>query len=202
MRNYYTLFIFALLLSVTSCNNKQKESTSQEGDANTIAMVDRTVDTISVLYYNYLIEPQTPIKPEDITLNVPQFEKDRKGVLDARIVDSVRIKDIKSRIDSLKPLQQSSPLDARLVAVIKYRDGSNDILCLGGQYVNEIFLNGVQQVVDNKLLFFLKNYIGFYPWMIGDDMFAMKELQDPSFAKSPFISTPYYEAYQAALAKR
>lgn len=198
MKNCCTLFIFALLLSVTGCNNKQKENTLTEE----VSKSDRRIDSISVLYYNYLVEPQTPVKAEDIKLNIPQFDKDRKGVLDAHISDSIRIKDIKSRIDSLRPARQPSPLDARLVAIINYKDGSEDILCLGGHYVNEIFLNGVQQEADNKLLFMLKNYIGFYPWMIGDDMFAMEELQDQSFAKAPFISTPYYETYQAALANR
>lgn len=202
MKNCYIPFIFILLLSITSCNSKGKENNAQVEETQSISKADRRIDSISVLYYNYLIEPQTPIKPQDIKLNIPQFDKDRKGVLDAHLVDSMRIKDIKSRIDSLKPAQQPSELDARLVAIIKYKDGSEDVLCLGGQYVNEIFLNGIQQEADNKLLFMLKNYIGFYPWMIGDDMFAMKELQDQSFAKAPFISTPYYETYQAALASR
>lgn len=202
MKNHYPLFIFVLLLSFTACNNKQKENAINEGRPEVTAKIDNRIDSISVLYYNYLVESQTPVKPEEIKLNIPQFDKDRKGVLDAHIVDSIKIEDIRSRIDSLKPAQSLSTLDARLVAVIKYKDGRKDILCLGGYQVNEIFLNGVQQETDNKLLFLLKNHIGFYPWMIGDDMFAMKELQDPSFAKAPFVSTPYYDAYQSALAKR
>ncbi len=202
MNNRCLLFIFVLFLSFTACNNKQKENATIGDKPEITDKTDNRIDSISVLYYNYLIKPQTPVKPEDIKLNIPQFDKDRKGVLDAYIVDSIRIEDIRSRIDSLKPARSSSPLDARLVAVIKYKDGRKVTLCFGGYRVNEIFLNGVQQETDNKLLFLLKNYIGFYPWMIGDDMFAMKELQDPSFAKAPFVSTSYYDAYQSALAKR
>lgn len=202
MKKYCILFIFALFVLFTGCNNKQKENTTDDNKESSIPKADSRIDSISVLFYNYLTEAETPVKIEDIKLNIPQFDKDRKGVLDAYIIDSSKIADIKSRIDSLKPTQQPLTLDARLVAVIKYKDGREDVLCLGGHYVNDIFLNGIQQETDNKLLFLLKNYIGFYPWMIGDDMFAMKELQDSSFPKAPFISSAYYDTYQSALAKR
>lgn len=202
MKNCYTLLIFALLLSIASCNNKPKENTQEEKQIDTVTKTNSSIDSISVLFYNYLADFKTPVKPENIKLNIPQFDKDRKGVLDAYIVDSMQIRSIKNRIDSLQPAQQALPLDARLVAVIKYNDGKNDTLTLGGYAVDQIYLNGVQQETDNKLLFILKNYIGFYPWMIGDDMFAMKELQDNSFPKAPFTSTAYYQAYQEALSKR
>lgn len=201
MKNCYIVSIFALLLFMAGCNNKPKENTQKE-DSEIAATANHSIDSISVLFYNYLIESQIPIKSEDIKLNIPQFDKDRKGVLDAQITDSSRIADIKNRIDSLQPARQATPLDARLVAVIKYNDGKTDTLILGGHAVNQIYFNGIQQQTDNKLLFMLKNYIGFYPWMIGDDMFVMKELQDNSFPKAPFISTDYYQAYQEALSKR
>lgn len=202
MKNCYILFIFALFLSISSCNNKSKENALKVEESEIVATTNRSIDSISVLFYNYLLESQTPIKSEDIKLNIPHFDKDRKGVLDAYIVDSTRIKDIKNRIDSLQPTNQTLPLDARLVAIIKYNDGKTDTLSIGGHSVNQIYLNGIQQQTDNQMLFLIKNYIGFYPWMIGDDMFAMKELQDNSFPKAPFISTTYYEAYQTALSKR
>ncbi len=198
MKNSYALFISILFLSIASCSNKQ-----QRDNTETAAKPNRSIASISVLYYNYLIEPATPVKPEDIKLNIPHFDIDRKGVLDAQIVDSLKINDIKIRIDSLRPAAQLLPLDARLVAVIKYTDGcKQDTLCLGGYSVSEIFWNGVRQKTDNRLIFLLKNYAGFYPWMIGDDMFVLKELQDPSFAKAPFASSFYYETYQKALASR
>lgn len=202
MKFHYFISVFILLLVATACGNKQKENLSKERETAEVTEIDNRIDSISVLYYNYLFDSATPIKPTEIQLDIPQFGTNRKGVLDALITDSARIRNIKIRLDSLKPLQQSSPLDARLVATIKYKDGRHDELCFGGKYLNEIFLNGIQLEADNQLLFILKNYIGFYPWMIGDDMFAMKELQDPSFPKAPFISTAYYANYQKALAEK
>lgn len=192
------LLIISILFAISSCNNKPKES-------NLIAepvVIDNRIDSITILYYNYLREPSTPIKVEDIKLDLPKFEIDRKGILDAHITDSMQITALTNKIDLLKPMKQSAPLDARLVATIKYKDGRTAQLCLGGKYVNEIFLDGTQQENNNELIFILKNYAGFYPWMIGDDMFAMKELQDNSFPKAPFSSTVHYNEYQKVLANR
>lgn len=201
MKTHSFIFISILLLAITSCNNKQKKDNAPQQETE-INKTDLSISNISVLYYNYIVESEAAISPNDVQLNIPQFEKDRKGVLDATINDSIKIGKLKSRIDSLRPTQQPSPIDARLVAIINYKNGAQDQLCIGGKYVNKIFLNGEEQETDNQLLFLLKNYIGFYPWMIGDDMFAMQELQDSSFPKGPFVSTPYYEAYQEALNKR
>ncbi|PXV69160.1 hypothetical protein CLV62_101429 [Dysgonomonas alginatilytica] len=201
MKTHSFIFISILLLAITSCNNKQKKDNAPQQETE-INKTDLSISNISVLYYNYIVESEAAISPNDIQLDLPQFEKDRKGVLDATIDDSIKIGKLKSRIDSLRPAQQPSPIDARLVAIINYTNGIQDQLCIGGKYVNKIFLNGAEQETDNQLLFLLKNYIGFYPWMIGDDMFAMQELQDASFPKGPFVSTPYYEAYQEALNKR
>lgn len=202
MKKYIPLLIFLLLLSVAGCKNTKPENSDDNAKRQTIVNSDRSINQISVLFYNYLIDWQPPIKPEDIKLSIPDFAKDPKGVLDADITDSVRIANLKKQIDLLTPSQNSSPLNARVVALIRYTDGSQDQLCLGGTYVNEIFVNGIMQETNNELLFLLKNYIGFYPWIIGDDMFKMQELQDNSFAKMPYLSTPYYERYQAALAKK
>lgn len=201
MKTLHLIFITLFLLAVTSCNNKQKESNTVEPETETVEPKGN-ISSISVLYYNYIVEAEAAVNPNDIQLNIPQFDKDRKGVLDATINDSIRISKLKSRIDSLHATPQPSPIDARLVAIINYENGAQDQLCVGGKYVNKIFLNGVEQQTDNQLLFLLKNYSGFYPWMIGDDMYAMQELQDASFSKGPFISTPYYEAYQTALNNR
>lgn len=199
MKKQYILFVLVLLFATTGCHKGQKENTPQTETV--VSKANRKIGSISVLYYNYLVETETPILPDDIRLSVPRFEENSKGVLDANIDDSVKIKSLANRINLLQAAPQPSPTDARLVAVICYDNGSQDTLCLGGRLVNKIFLNGVEQQTDNQLLFLLKNFVGFYPWMIGDDMFAMKELQDNSFPKAPFISTSYYEAYQKALNK-
>lgn len=201
MKTHYLICITLFLFAVTSCSNKQKENNTVEQETETTEPKGN-INSISVLYYNYIVEAEATINPNDIQLNIPQFDKDRKGVLDATINDSIRISKLKNRIDSLHAVPQPSPIDARLVAIINYENGAQDQLCIGGKFVNKIFLNGVEQQTDNQLLFLLKNYIGFYPWMIGDDMYAMQELKDASFPKGPFISTPYYEAYQSALNNR
>ncbi len=142
------------------------------------------------------------MKPEDVLKDIPQFGIDRKGILDAEITDSLKLAKIQILLDSLTPLQNVDQIDARIVATINYSNGSKDILCIGGEYSDKIYLNGAAMQTDNKLLFTVKNYIGFYPWIIGDDMFRMAEMKDNSFAKEPFVSSAYYKEYQAVLAER
>jgi len=203
-KNITILFITIICIGILSCNKtKNKESSDKKEElAVDKEKADRKIDNISALFYNYIFVGENTVKPEDIKKDIPDFEIDKRGVLDAVITDTFKIKKIDSLLNSLKVSDSSNPVDVRIVALINYNDGSKDSLCIGGEYSNIIYWNGVEQSGSNELLFLLKNYIGFYPWMIGDDMLRMTEIRDNSFPKEPFVSTPYYKEYQKALAAR
>jgi len=187
-----------------SCNNNKSkpETETTETENPDITATKRSIKNISALYYNYVFTSNNPVKPEKIQKNIPNFKKDRKGILDASITDTDKLERIKPLLESMRASGNQTPLDARIVLTINYSDKSKDILCIGGPYSSQLYLNGVEQQTNNKLLFILKNYIGFYPWMIGDDMFGMVEMRDNSFPKEPFFSSSYYKQYQEALASR
>jgi len=205
MKTFLNLFILSSTIIFFANCKKDTAQNAQKQVENTItetSVQNRELKRIDALYYNYIFDTATPVKPEDIRKDIPQFEKERKGVLDAEIADSLKIDKLLNLLVNLRPSEKQAPLDARIVFILRYSDESKDTLSIGGSYTNKLYLNGIEQATDNELLFALKNYIGFYPWLIGDDMFNMSELQDNSFPKPPFTSSIYYKQYQEALASR
>lgn len=199
------LYLLASILLIYSCKGNSKQEKQNSTDTMPKPEVStqvRKLTRIDALYFNYIFENKEPIKPEDIKRDIPQFEKDKKGVLDAEIADSLKIEKIEQILSNLQPAHTQNPIDARIVFILNYDNNDKDTLCLGGIYSDKIYLNRTEYSRSNKLLFTLKNYIGFYPWLIGDDMFNMTELQDNSFPKPPFTSSSYYKQYQEALAFR
>lgn len=198
----YIPVIFASLLLFTCCkqNKKENEKNLTNQSANDGVNKEQSLTRIDALYYNYIFESETPIKASDMKKEIPVFSEDKNGILDASITDSTKIKEIKDLLVDLKASDEETTPDTRMIFVLVYDDESKDTISLGGIYSDNIYLNGREQIRNNKLLFTLKNYIGFYPWFIGDDMFNMSELQDHSFPKPPFTSSPYYKEYQQSLA--
>lgn len=196
----YFLYIIALcivaLIPYSCKQNQQQENTL------TPTVSDTRIDTIFALFYNYRFTSSSAINAEDIKPNIPDFTKQSKGIIDATITDTTKIRIIKEQIDQLRKAEINEISDARISLVIKHRDGTTARLSLCGEYANRIFYNNKEQEPNNKLVFYIKNYIGYYPWFIGDDLFSMPELNDRSFMKEPFVSSDYYKQYQAALAAR
>jgi len=198
----YIAIIFASLLLFTCCkqNKKENEKNLTNQSANDGVNKERSLTRIDALYYNYILESETPIKASDMKKEIPVFSEDKNGILDASITDSTKIKEIKDLLNDLKASEEETTPDTRMIFVLVYDDESKDTISLAEIYSDRIYFNGREQIRNNKLLFTLKNYIGFYPWLIGDDMFNMSELQDHSFPKPPFTSSRYYKEYQQALA--
>lgn len=184
------LLLLVFLFFFTDCQNKKENSEHVQ--------LDKNIDTISILYYNYLPEI-AEISSENLKLLTPNFRNAKKGVLDAMIIDSSKLVKLKGQIDLLKPLSDKDATDVRIKAVIKCKDGSADELLLCGKYATAIYYNGVKQEANNYLVFLIKNYSGYYPWFIGDDLAAMPELSDTTFPKEPFYRDNYYKQYQEML---
>lgn len=198
-----SILILVSVLAMLACggHNPQQESLKENKSEPKVA--DTRIDTIFALFYNYQFESSSPVPPESLKKNVPDFAKESyHGVIDAVIADTSKIRKIKDRIDLLRPAQNSGTPDTRIAVTIKRKDGSLDYLAFCGEYADQIFYNNVQQEADNNLVFYVKNYIGYYPWFIGDGLYSMPELIDSSFPKEPFGSSEYYKKYQKELAAR
>lgn len=198
---FYSIFWCTVILITISCKQKNKQEDIQEKESKE-TVVDKHIDTITALYYNYKFVSTTPVNREDMKINIPDFSKESKGVIDATISDTTKIKKIEGEIGALRKSEENGVPDIRISVAIKHRDGTTDYLALCGEYANQIFYNNIKQENNNKLVFYIKNYIGYYPWFIGDDLFAMPELNDTSFPKEPFGNSKYYREYQSALASR
>lgn len=204
-RNFsiWALTLLCVFVSSNNCKGANNKTTDRNTDEPIVQEpVKRSVKGLSALYYNYVINDVKPRSLEILQRNIPRFEKETQGILDAHITDETKLSKISNLLETLQPSMQQNPVDARILIRISYTDGTEDTVCMGGRYTNRIFLNGVQQATNNKVLFHLKNYIGFYPWLIGDDLFRMSEMKDNSFMKEPFVSTQHYKDYQKALVNR
>lgn len=199
MKKQISLSLLVILLGmVCSCNKKPKEMPA----ATPQVPVDRTISRIDAVFYNYLIDiddaqSQTVLQNAD----VPDFEHSAKGRLDASVIASKYLMQIDTLISNLHPSEVQQPVDARIRLTVVRGEAAADTICIGGRYATRIYLNGKLQQPDNRLLFLLKNQIGYYPWFIGDAMTHMSELTDDSFMKSPFVFTAYYKQYQNSLNK-
>lgn len=189
------IFIVLSITFLVSCNGTKKEGLEKQ-TVKLESTKDAEIESISVLYYNYLFIEKYLIPCDGIKLSVPDFEKDHRGVLDAIINDSKVLEEIKEQLVTLEPSTDNYLIDARITATINYKNGRQDELCIGQMDANTIFLNGIQQKMNNRLLYLIKNNIGYYPWMIGDGLQEMTELKDNSFMKEPFISNDYYKNWQ------
>ena len=169
-------FIF-LLLIVCGCDKKN----------------DTNIKSIYVLYYNYSFERVNSVDCDEIKKKLPSFKKDesymqtalnRLGVLEKTIKNKKLLKEIEDEIVKLQPDTSFDYIDARISCFIKYIDGREDRLCIGGYFANDIFYNGQCQIQNNKLLFLIKNAVKYYSWMDGEKYLKYQdELNDKSIIR-------------------
>jgi hypothetical protein len=163
--------------------------------------IDTNIKSIYVLFFNYSFNTVIAVDCDEIEKKIPSMEKteiadekgivigsmiDYQGVLDSTITNIFTLHEIEQELKKLKVASDSLPccVDARISCLIKYKDGQEDKLCIGGYSVDFIEYNGISQEPPyNKLLYLIKNSIGYYSWM-GDRMLEYSsELQDKSFQR-------------------
>lgn len=165
-----------------------------------------SIEYIHIEYYNYLFESPVSIGCEEIKKTiVPDFEKtfiydsanpsividsmiNYQTVLDTIIKDQILLKKIETEINKLKCDTLGNDIDARISVSIKYKDGTEEKICIGGYYSEQILYKGKLQLQNNRLLFLIKNNIGYYKWMPKKDMLYMDELNDTTFIRKPIES--------------
>lgn len=194
-----TKYLATLLLTITilSCNNTKKEVAVSNISEEVLLAGDSPIQSIDILYYNYPVEANESGDCDQLKTALPSFSpSDYRGILDATINDSTVLGQIKQQLIALRPATQQTTDNIILSGTINYHNGAVDQLCIGGIDGSSLFLNGVAQENNYRLVYLIKNNVGYYPWMIGDTMFDLPELKDNSFMKEPFVSSPYYKVWQ------
>lgn len=160
-----------------------------------------TIDSITSFFYNCGINTIEAITCEELanakmTFN---FKKGRAyGVIKAKITDRETLKKIENEISLLKPDTVDYPMDVRIAINIFYSNGDTAQICMNGHSPNILYLNGRQQMTNNRLIFLIKNNIGYYSWIHSNEI----ELKDTSAAKESIIESPYYKQYLKMVNKK
>lgn len=192
----YTYFCLVFVLIIVSCNNSTKQRL-------TISNNSSHIDSITALFFNYDLDGVRNIRCDELQKNIPNFEvktdEYKEGILDALITDSNVLKEIQYELSKTKPLKDKIYLDTRIAFKVYYKNGSVDNLCTNGKL---FFLNDVPLQKNNRLMYILKNNIGYYSWFGGLSQKYMDELKDTTFTKEPFIESPYYKLYKENNKKR
>jgi hypothetical protein len=185
------IFIVCLTGLFVSCKNPNRVQTE------IMNCSDSSIDSIFVLYYNSLFQPFMGVKSEEInTIYIPDFENKEDGILDATIKDCKILTEIEHEILKLKPSKEASFEDVRIKATIYYKNGATKLICLNNWLSTSIFLDGFMQESNNRLLYLIKNNIGYYSWFGEPILKYMDELQDTTFVREPFIESPYYKKFK------
>lgn len=197
MKHSRIIFSFCLAFIAYSCNHTQKSN---------------EIESIEVLYYNYILETDLPEDCGDIQKVTPLYTKSNVydsqtheiievmylyyGVLDTIITDSLVLKEIANEINKLEIDKDNTEIDARMSISINFKDGSKKQLCLGNYIVNDIMYDGKVQKQNNRLLYLIKYHSGFYSWMDDSFLVEMDELKDSTFVREPItgiMENPIYK---------
>lgn len=197
MKHIKTIFTICLIIATYSCNYTQRNN---------------QIESIEVLYYNYILETDLPEDCGDIKKETPSYTKTNvydsqtneifetwynyAGVLDTIINSSEVLKEIEKEIANLEVDLERTDIDARLSATIKFKDGSEKQLCLGSYIVSDIMYDGKVQKSNNRLLYLIKYHCGFYSWMDETFLAEMDELKDSTFIREPIhgiLENPIYK---------
>ena len=160
------------------------------------------IESIYALFFNYSFERVNAVNCNEIEKDVPSMKRitvfndandsigyiaDNHGVLDTMLTNSFVLKEIANELKKLKPDSVNYPIDARIACVIKYKNGKEEQLCIGGYFADCIEYCGVNQKQNNKLLYLIKKNIGYYSWMGDQILEYSEELQDNSFKRDSII---------------
>lgn len=160
------------------------------------------IKSIHVEYYNYLFESPIQIGCEEIRKTaMPNFEKifvysptdpsiiidtiiNYEAVLDTIIKDQIILANIEKQLTLLRSkTTTNNDIDARIAAIIKYKNGKEDKLCIGGYLGDVISFNGKIQQPNRELLYLIKSSIGYYNWIPRKEISYMDELNDSTFMR-------------------
>jgi hypothetical protein len=177
MESKLVIFICVLVFSLLSCNPDKKGK---------INPCNTNIKNVRVLYYNGLKTTDTAIRSIDI-INQSKRNTTNYGnlilpsVVDTLITQCSVLEEIDTELTNFKESENQS-IDARMLVFINYKNGTSDKMCISGYFVDNIIYKEVFQS-NNRFLYLIKYYSGFYSFVSDSELSYMKEIQDTSFHK-------------------
>lgn len=205
MRFNKLLFIFIILIMMLGCKYENQKSTHKVAISQDSDSCDCEIISINSLYYNYFFNTARAKNWDDLVLNIPDFKNNSHGILNASITNCNTLKEIDKELKTLKASDQLGDADIRIIFSVNYKNRKDTTLCIGGYFASDIVNKervGLTTENTNRLIYLIKNNIGYYTWFDDNDYKYMDELKDTTFVKEPFIESPYYKLYKENNKKR
>lgn len=197
MKTKGSFCLFLLIFVFANCSQKNNKIGYSRKIIDTCNCV---ISSIDALYYNYIFDTSTAVNWNDVKLNVPDFKKNSHGVLDAKITNCLVLREINEELKTIHPMTKQWPgADVRIVFSVNYKNGKDTVFTICGYFSDMIFSKervALSTNNTNRLLFLLKNNIGYYSWIDKDYYQYMPEIQDSSFRKESIIESLYYKKYK------
>lgn len=196
----FICFLFLLIFSTSCQKSKQNLAREENIQIEKQDSCDCEISYISALYYNRIFDTARARNWDDLKLSIPDFKNGGYGgVLDAKITDCNTLKEIAKELKTIKVKDYEGDADIRIVLYVHYKNKDSLFLSVGGYFASDFVTKdrmALKSKNTNRLLFLLKNNIGYYPWISKENLDNMDELKDTSFVKEPFIESPYYKQYK------
>jgi len=183
---------YILIIGLIACN----KTNDNKANDRMSTICDSSIDSITVSYYNQYFESPLARKYSDImTAKRPTFEKIYiansgdynvlyTGVIDTVIANCSVLLSIESELNTLKPDTSFAVKDFRIALIVYYKDSKLPKKVLINES-NDVFLNNILQIKNNKFIYLIKKNIGFYSWFTRDYLEDMEELNDTTFEREP-----------------
>ena len=182
MKNFF-YFLLGLQLLLTGCNSSQKHDMEK-------AYCNSNLDSIKVVYFKYrffIYSKQAAKCSWQTVMNIPnaKCQYTRSFVKDTMIRDCDQLKEIESELTKLHP-QKGLPdsldyLDARMAILVYKKNGIRDSITVNDLALNTIYKNRVMQNKNNRLVYLIRKYTGYYSWFPKDELQHAAELKDTTF---------------------
>ena len=173
MKYFYYLL---LVLIFTACNSNRKGTETPE----------RTdIDSILVTYHCGWINTNVAIKCEKLAViqalhPANDYSLLSEGIvegIDTFIVDKPVLKEVESLLEKRKEPEEIYNEDARMYVSIKYKNGTEDNICLN-MNIPHVWFNGNPMVIEKRLIYLLRLYSGYYEWFDEDELKSLEEYRD------------------------
>lgn len=157
------IYLLLVVLVSTTCNSNKKSTDITE--------VHKDIDSVFVTYFCGKFDSNIAIKCEKIATIQAIHPKNNYSsfveVVDTFIADKTILEKIKLLLDKKEILRDYNE-DARMYVTIKYKDNTIDNICLGMNTPHVLF-NGTPTMIENKLVYLLRQYSGYYKWFNNED---------------------------------
>lgn len=173
MKSIYTIIIVSIVLSACKFNRQHLINEN---------INNNQIDSILVTYLCGDFDSSVAIKCEKLAaIQAEHFTNDYSRLslgimeqIDTFIVDNEILKRIQPLLT--KNIESSNQdIDARMYVTIKYKNNSFDNICLGME-APQVSFNGLSVLIDNELLYLLREHSGYYKWFEESKLLDFTEI--------------------------